>query len=110
MKPSISPSASNCEMVLPSGALSSRTPSGSLMVIFSGRPACSMPPRIQWMSFGLTPKSSSRIARAQTLAVSWYSGSPTFLPLKSSGFWIRSVRQYIEVCRNIRDTKAGTPT
>ena len=70
MKPSISPLASSSEMVLPSGALSSRTPFGSLMVIFSGRPACSMPPRIQCMSFGFTPKSSSRMARAQTLAVS----------------------------------------
>ena len=38
MKPSISPSTSSCEIVLPSGALSSRTPFGSLIVIFSGRP------------------------------------------------------------------------
>ena len=97
MNPSIAPSANSSEMVLPSGALSRRTPSGSLMVIFSGRPACSMPPRIQCTSEGLTPKSSSRMARAQTFAVSWYSGNPIFLPFKSSGRLMRSVRQNIDV-------------
>ena len=70
MKPSISPRSSSPEIVAPSGALSSRTPGGSFTVIFSGRPGSSMPPRIQWMSAGFTPKSSSRIARAHTLAVS----------------------------------------
>jgi hypothetical protein len=110
IKPSISPSAKSSEMVLPSGALSRRTPLGNLMVIFSGRPACSMPPLIQCMSLGFTPKSSSRMARAQTLAVSWYSGTPTFLPFRSCGFLMRSVRHQIEVWRNIRETNAGTPT
>jgi hypothetical protein len=55
MKPSMSPRSSRPEIVAPSGALSSRTPGGSFTVIFSGRPGSSMPPRIQWMSAGITP-------------------------------------------------------
>ena len=47
-----------------------RTPGGSLIVIFSGRPASSMPPRTQVMSDGFTPWSSSRMMRAHTQAVS----------------------------------------
>ncbi len=70
MKPSISPSANNCEMVLPAGASCNFTSGGSLMEIFSGRSASVIGPRTQEMSAGLTPNSSSRIARAQTLAVS----------------------------------------
>ena len=69
IKPSIAPSASNAEIDLPAGASSSFTSAGSLMEIFSGRSASSMPPRTHWMSDGLTPWSSSRMARAQTLAV-----------------------------------------
>ena len=50
-------------------------------------------PRTQVMSDGFTPYSSSRMARAQTLAVSWYSPSPIRLPLRSAGVRMpRSVR------------------
>ena len=42
-------------MVVPSGAFTMRTPGGSLMVIFSGRPGSSIPPRTQITSDGLTP-------------------------------------------------------
>ncbi len=55
MKPSMSPSASSREIDLPGGPFSSFTSFGSVMEIFSGRSASSMPPRIQWMSEGLTP-------------------------------------------------------
>ncbi len=55
MKPSISPRSSMPEMVAPSGAFAMCTPGGSLMVIFSGRPGSSMPPRTQLMSDGFTP-------------------------------------------------------
>ncbi len=55
--------------VRPSGAASSFTSGGSVIAIFSTRPAVSSPPLIQWMSDGFTPYSSSRMARAQTFAV-----------------------------------------
>ena len=55
MKPSISPASSIAESVRPSGAIPSFTSLGSVMAIFSGRPASSSPPRIQWMSEGFTP-------------------------------------------------------
>src|SRR5262249_35229274 len=70
MKPSMSPRSNSSEMVTPDGASSMRTPGGSLMAIFSGRPACSIPPRTQTMSDGFTPWSSSRMMRAHTQAVS----------------------------------------
>ena len=95
-------------MVVPSGALSSRTPGGSSSLIFSGRPGVSMPPRTQTMSSGRTPWSSCRMARAQTCAVSWYSGRPTRRPFRSSGRAMRSLRTWIEVCRKARDRNTGT--
>jgi hypothetical protein len=70
MKASISPVSKSCEMVRPSGAFSSRTPGGSLMVIFSGRLGSSIPPRTQVTSEGLMPWSSARMMRAHTQAVS----------------------------------------
>ena len=70
MKASISPASSMALSVLPSGAGSSFTSGGSVIEIFSTRPGCSSPPRIQWMSEGFTPYSSSSSARAHTLAVS----------------------------------------
>lgn len=92
MKPSISPRSSICEIVAPSGACSIRTSSGSCSLTFSGRPGVSMPPRTQVTSEGRTPKSSCRIARAHTLAVSWYSGKPMRLPFRSAGSRMRSLR------------------
>src|SRR5262249_46639040 len=57
----------------------------SLMRARSSRPGCSSPPRRQLMSLGLTPYSSVRIPRTQTLAVIWYSGTPRVRPLRSAG-------------------------
>ena len=45
----------SCEIVAPSGALTMLTPFGSVMVIFSGRPASSIPPLTQIRSEGLMP-------------------------------------------------------
>src|SRR5262245_38519503 len=56
MKPSMSPRSNSSDMVTPGGASSMRTPAGSLMAIFSGRPGCSIPPRTQTMSDGFTPE------------------------------------------------------
>ena len=92
MKPSISPRSSSSEIVVPSGAGSTCTSGGNCSLIFSGRPGVSMPPRTQVTSDGRTPKSSCRIERAQTLAVSWYSGRPMRLPFRSSGCLMRSLR------------------
>ena len=84
MKPSMSPRSSRSRERAPAGAASTGS-GGSASLIFSGRPGSSMPPRTQVMSAAPTPWSSCRIARAQTLAVSWYSGTPMRLPCRSSG-------------------------
>ena len=61
---------------------------GSDNAAFSMRPASSRPPIKVVKLEGVTPYSSFRIPRIQTLAVSWYSAQPTRFPMRSAGFRI----------------------
>jgi ABC-type Fe3+ transport system permease subunit len=61
------------------------TSGGTRIGALSLRPGSSSPPLRQLMSCGRTPYSSCRMPRTQTLAVIWYSGSPTALPFRSCG-------------------------
>ena len=66
---------------------------GRSSATFSGRPGSSMPPVRQRMSDAFTPYSSDSMPRAASAAVTWYSGTPTSRPFRSSGAWMpRSVR------------------
>src|SRR5688572_18317236 len=51
-----------------------------------------MPPRTEMTSEGCTPWSSANIARAQTMAVSGYSGMPMRLTLRPAGVVMPLVR------------------
>ena len=52
---------------------------------FSSRPGSSSPPVRYSTLAGSTPYSSCRMPRCQTGAVSWYSGTPMRLPIRSLG-------------------------
>ena len=80
------------EMVAPSGALSSRTPGGSLTVIFSGRPASSMPPRIQWMSRALDAVIVFEESARPDIGGELIFGHADFAAFEVCGFFMRSVR------------------
>ena len=96
--------------VLPAGTGSMVTPGGETGV-WMMRPGCSRLPWTQVMSSGATPWSSSSIARIHTAVVIWYSGTPTRLPLRSSGRVIDDrLLTYSVSWRNDRDRKTGTPT
>src|SRR4030042_2957325 len=76
--------------------------------IFSSRPGCSSPPIQYSTEVGATPYSSERIPRIHTSAVSWYSGLPTRLPIRSFGSRMLLLADTkIEAWRNTRDGNTG---
>jgi hypothetical protein len=82
---SISPAASIAESERSAGAGPIRMLGGRSSFSFSVRPGCSTPPVTHSTASAPTPWSCANMARTHTAAVTWYSGTPTRRPAKSSG-------------------------